>query len=190
MSEGNQDISSQFLDEIEKHSGLTITMGVLVVIMGFLAIGSPLVAGLSIALAVGILLVVGGIGQLISAVKGRTGILSIIIALLTVLVGGYMAANLGVALESLTLFLAAYFIVSGIFEVIVSFRARPAGGWGWALFSGIISVVLGFLIWSQFPFSGAWAVGILFGIRMIFSGWMLIMLGTAAKSAAKGRATA
>lgn len=187
MSEVDQNIRSQFLDEIAKHSGLTITMGVVVLIMGVLALGVPLVAGLSAALAVGILLIVGGIGQLVFAFKGRTGIWSVIVGVLTVVVGGYMVANLGVALESLTLFLAAYFIVSGIFELILSFQAKPANGWGWALFSGIVSVVLGFLIWSQFPFSGVWAVGILFGVRMIFAGWTLIMLGTAASSAGKRR---
>ncbi len=190
MSEIDQNIRSQFLDEIAKHSGLTIMMGVIVLIMGMLALGVPLVAGLSVALAVGVLLIVGGIGQLVFAFKGRTGVWSIIIGILTVVVGGYMVANPGVALESLTIFLAAYFIVSGIFEVVLSFQAKPASGWGWALFSGIVSVVLGFLIWSQFPFSGAWAVGILFGIRMIFAGWTLIMLGTAAKAVAKGLAQA
>lgn len=190
MPDNGQSIRSEFFGEIRKHAGLTLLMGVIVVILGFLAIGSPLVAGLSVALAVGILLLIGGIGQLVFAIKARTGAVSIIIGLLTVLVGGYMIVNVDVALASLTLFLAAYFIVSGIFEAVLSFQARPAAGWGWSLFSGIVSLLLGILIWGQFPVSDVWAVGILFGIRMIFVGWTLIIIGSAARSASKQLAQA
>ncbi|MGD2139053.1 MAG: DUF308 domain-containing protein [Burkholderiales bacterium] len=185
MSDDSQSIRSEFFGEIKKHAGLTILMGVIVLIMGFLAIGSPLLAGLSVALAVGILLLIGGIGQLVFAIKGKTGAVSVIVGLLTVLVGGYMVVNVDVALVSLTLFLAAYFIVSGIFEAMLSFQAKPAAGWGWALFSGIVSLLLGIMIWSQYPVSGVWAIGILFGVRMIFAGWTLIMIGSAARSASE-----
>jgi uncharacterized membrane protein HdeD (DUF308 family) len=185
MSEDVQNVRSEFFGEIKQNAGLTIAMGVIVLLMGILAIGSPFIAGLSVALMVGIVLLVGGIGQLIFAFKAKTGIFSIIIGVLTVLVGGYMIANPDVALVSLTLFLAAYFIVSGIFEAILSFQARPAAGWGWSLFSGIVSVILGIMIWSEFPVSGAWAIGILVGVRLIFGGWSMIMFGSVARGAAK-----
>jgi len=164
-------------------------MGIIVLITGILAIGSPFVAGASVAMMVGVLLVIGGISHLIFAIRGRTGIWSILFGVLTIIVGGYMLANLGIALASLTLFLAAYFIVSGIFEILFAFRVKPVNGWGWALFSGIVSVILGLLIWGQFPLSGAWAVGILFGIRMVFIGWTLIIIGSGARKLAGEIAT-
>ena len=184
MSENIQTVSSAFLEEIRKHAGLAIVMGIIVLITGILAIGSPLVAGISVAMIVGVLLIVGGIGHVIFAIRGHTGIWNVLFSVLTVIVGAYMLANLGVALASLTLFLAAYFLVSGIFEILFAFRAKPARGWGWALFSGIVSVVLGLMIWGQFPLSGAWAVGVLFGIRMVFIGWTLIILGSGARKVA------
>lgn len=181
MSENIQTVESAFLGEIRKNAGLAIVMGIIVLITGILAIGSPFVAGISVAMMVGVLLIVGGIGHLIFAIRGRAGIWSVLFSVLTIIVGGYMLANLGVALASLTLFLAAYFVVSGVFEILFAFRAKPVKGWGWALFSGIVSVILGMMIWSQFPLSGAWAVGILFGIRMVFLGWTLIILGGGAR---------
>jgi uncharacterized membrane protein HdeD (DUF308 family) len=181
MSENIQTVGSTFLEEIKKNSGLAIAMGIIVLIAGILAIGSPFAAGISVAMIVGVLLVIGGIGHLIFAIRGSTGIWNVLFSVLTVIVGGYMLANLGVALASLTLFLAAYFIVSGIFEILFAFRVKPVNGWGWALFSGIVSVILGLMIWGQFPLSGAWAVGILFGIRMVFIGWTLIIIGSGAR---------
>jgi uncharacterized membrane protein HdeD (DUF308 family) len=195
MAENEQNVGSGFLGQIKKNAGLTIVMGVIVLITGILAIGSPFIAGLSVALAVVILLIIGGVGQVIFAIPTfaisvGTGLVSTIIGVLSVLVGGYMLANPDVALATLTVFLAAYFIVSGIFEAVLSLQARPASGWGWSLFSGIVSVILGIMIWSEFPVSGAWAVGILVGIRLIFGGITLIMFGSAARGVAKGLAQA
>ena len=184
MSEKIQNIDSAFLEEIKKNSGLTIAMGVIVLLMGLLAMGSPFIAGLSIAMVVGILFIIGGLGQLAFAFQASRRILNIILGILTVVVGVYMVMNPAAALASLTIFLAAYLIVSGIFEVMMAFQIKPANGWGWELFSGIISVLLGAMIWSQFPISGAWAIGILFGVKLLFSGWTLIMFGLAARGMA------
>jgi len=190
MSEGIQNIQMPFLEEIKKNAGLTIAMGVILLLMGFLAMGSPLVAGLSVAMMVGIVLIIGGIGQLVFAIKTGKGLLTIILGVLTVLLGGYMLSNPGAALASLTIFLAIYLIVSGLLEAVMAFQVRPVKGWGWALFSGIISVVLGAMIWSQFPLSGAWAIGILLGVRLFFSGWTLLMFGIAARGATSELASA
>lgn len=185
MSEGTRNVRSEFLDDLEKSSGLTIAMGVILLLMGILAIGSPFMAGLSVAVTVGIALLIGGVGQLVFSIKARAGLFSLIIAVLTVIVGGYMLANPGAALASLTLFLAAYFIVSGIFEALLAFKARPVSGWGWSLFSGIVSLILGIMIWRQFPVSGAWAIGILLGVKLMVAGWTLIMFGSVGRGAAK-----
>ena len=184
MSQEIQKINSPFLEEIKKNSGLTITMGVIVLLMGLLAMGSPLIAGLSIAMVVGVLFIIGGIGQLAFAFKTGSRIFDIILGVLTVVVGIYMVMNPAAALASLTIFLAAYLIVSGIFEALMAFQIKPANGWGWALFNGIISLLLGAMIWNQFPLSGVWAVGILLGVKLFFSGWMLLMFGLAARGMA------
>ena len=184
MSQEIQNIDTPFLEEIKKNSGLTIAIGVLVLLMGFLAMGSPLIAGLSVSLMVGTMLIIGGIAQLLFAIKSGSGIFTIIIAVLMAIVGVYMIMNPAAALASLTIFLAAYLIASGIFEALFAFQVKPAKGWGWELLNGIVSILLGAMIWNQFPISGAWAIGILFGVKLLFSGWTLIMFGLAARGMA------
>ena len=185
MSEVRHNIDSTFLNEVKKNSGLTIALGIIVLLMGLFAMGSPFIAGVSLAMAVGFMLIIGGVSQLVFALKAHTGLSSIILGVLTVIAGGYMVSNPGVALATMTLILAIYLVMSGIFEVMMAFQVKPDKGWGWALFSGIISVLLGAMIWSQFPVSGAWTVGTLVGIKLFFSGWTLLMFGLTARSSAK-----
>jgi uncharacterized membrane protein HdeD (DUF308 family) len=185
MSQDIQNIDSKFLNEVKKNSGLSIAVGIIVLLMGIFAMGSPFIAGVSMAIAVGFMLIIGGVSQLVFALKARTGLFSIILAVLTVIAGGYMVTNPGVALATMTMILAIYLIISGIFEMMMAFQIKPVKGWGWALFSGVISVLLGAMIWSQFPLSGVWTVGTLVGIKLFFSGWTLLMFGLTARAAAK-----
>ena len=181
-------LGTEFLDGIKKNAGMAMVVGVVMLIVGFLAIGSPLVVGLSVAVVVGVLLLIGGVSQLVLAIKAGAfgkGLMNFIVGIVTVVVGLFMISRPGAGLASLTLFLAAYFVVTGIFESMSAFQIKPARGWGWTLFSGIVSVLLGFMIWGQFPLSGAWAIGTLVGIRMLVSGWTLIILGAAGRGMVK-----
>jgi uncharacterized membrane protein HdeD (DUF308 family) len=108
------------------------------------------------------------------------GFMVFLLGVLSLLAGLYMLANPGAALGTLTLFLAAYLVVSGIVEVIYAFQVKPVQGWGSLLFSGAVSVLLGILLWRQFPLSGAWAVGVLVGVRLVMTGFELMALGGAA----------
>ena len=148
---------------------------------------APLMAGMTVALMVGFLLVAAGIMRTVFAFKCKSwgkGILVFVLGLLTLLVGFYMVARPGLALVSLTLFLAAYFVVDGIFEIIEAFDLKPLKGWGWMLFGGVASILLGIMIWRQWPLSGAWAVGILVGIKLVFAGWAMAGIGVAGRSIA------
>jgi uncharacterized membrane protein HdeD (DUF308 family) len=71
----------------------------------------------------------------------------------------------------------SYLLATGVLEIIVAFQLKPADGWGLLLFNGFVTLVLGILLWRQFPLSGAWAIGVLFGIKMIFTGWAFIFIG-------------
>jgi uncharacterized membrane protein HdeD (DUF308 family) len=183
MFGSNQIIQTQIQETIHKSSGFIITTGILLLLMGMFAMGSPLVAGLSLALMVGIMLIIGGVGEMAFAFKAGKGLFAFALGALTIVIGGYMVSRPGAALASLTLFLALYLIISGAFEMMMSFQFRPVKGWGWAAFSGIVSLLLGFMIWNQFPLSGAWAVGILIGVRLFFNGLTLLMFGLAARQA-------
>ena len=188
MTNGVEAVDQEMLSTIKRHAGVGIAVGVVAVIAGVCAIMSPLVAGLSVAIAVGVLLVASGVSRLFLALRLGSfgvGLLVFVLGVLSIIVGGYMVARPGMALATLTLVLAVYFFADGIFEIIWAFRLRPIKGWGWTLFSGIAALVLGIMIWRQFPVSGMWAVGTLAGIHMIFGGSSLASVSGAARSAAK-----
>lgn len=193
MTNGIQEVDQEMLSTIKRHAGLGMALGIAIAIAGVLAIVSPFVAGLSVALAVGVLLIAAGVSRLFLAFKMGSfghGLLVFLIGLLSIAVGGYMLARPGMALATLTLVLAIYFFVDGIFEIIWAFRLRPIKGWGWTLFSGVVALALGIMIWRQFPVSGMWAVGTLAGIHMIFGGSSIASVCRATRSAAKEAQTA
>jgi len=80
------------------------------------------------------------------------------------------------AVLTFTLFLAGFFVVAGVFKIIEAFEIRGMTGWGWVLASGILSFILGVLIWARWPSSAFWAIGLLVGIDLLFMGWAMIAL--------------
>jgi uncharacterized membrane protein HdeD (DUF308 family) len=171
---------------IKKDAKTSKWVGILLVIAGFLSLLAPLGAGLSITVMIGVLLLLSGAAKLVLVFKAGSigeGILLAIFAVLSVIAGGFMISQPVSALAALTLFLAAYFVASGIVQVIGAFGARPEAGWGWLLFGGVVSVILGAMIWRQFPFSGIWALGTLVGVQLMMSGWTLIAVGRLARDA-------
>lgn len=188
MATGMQAADNEMLGTIKRHAGVGMAVGILVAIAGLFALLAPLAAGLSIAIAVGVLLLLSGVSRLFLAFRMGSfghGLLMFAIGIMSVFAGGYMVARPGMALATITIVLAAYFIVDGVFQIIWAFRLRPIQGWGWTLFSGIVALVLGVMIWRQFPVSGVWAVGTLAGIHMIFGGSSVASVCSAARAAAK-----
>ena len=188
MSDGIEEVDQDTLSTIRRHAGLGMALGIGIAIAGVLAVLSPLIAGLSVTIAVGVLLIVSGVSRLFLAFKMgsfKVGLLVFVLGLLSLATGGYLVSRPDIGLSALTLFLAVYFLLDGVFEIIWSFRLRPIEGWGWSLFSGIAALVLGIVIWRQFPVSGEWAVGAIVGIHMIFAGSSVALLSRAARGAAK-----
>lgn len=178
-------MKTQFEEKIKKNSGIAIASGALVLLMGIAAMVSPLAAGISIVAVIGFVLLLGGLGQLSFAFSTGKGAHSIIGGVLAVIVGGYMLMNSDNALALMTTILAAYLVISGIVELFMSFKISSVKGWGWVLFSGIVSIVLGGMIFGQFPFSGTWAVGLLVGAKLFIDGLALMMLGFSARKVSK-----
>ena len=188
MTNGTEEVDQDTLSTIKRHAGLGMAIGIAIAIAGVLSVLSPFIAGLSVTIAVGVLLIVSGVSRLFLAFKMgsfKVGLLVFVLGLLSLATGGYLVSRPGIGLSALTLFLAVYFVLDGVFEIIWSFRLRPIKGWGWSLFSGIAALVLGIMIWRQFPVSGIWAVGTIAGIHMIFAGSSMASLSRAARSAAR-----
>lgn len=176
------------LQVVNKNATTAKWVGIVIVIAGFLSLIAPLAGGLSITVIVGTLILLAGVMQLLLVFRAGSfgqGLLLALLGLLGVVAGGYTLMHPAAALAALTLLLSAWFVASGIIESIAALTARDVKGWGWILFSGVVSVLLGLMLWSQFPLSGAWAVGTLVGVRLLFSGFALISAAGAVSSAVK-----
>jgi uncharacterized membrane protein HdeD (DUF308 family) len=193
MANEPRTIGSKLLDGLRSRAGTARWVGIALILAGVLAMASPLMSGLSVMLVIGALMCATGVGTGMLAFSvgafGR-GIWLLLLALLMVVAGWTIATRPVEALAGVTLFLAAYFFLSGIVEVIAAFGEPPAPGRGWMFVSGIVTVLLGVSLWRHFPASAAVAVGLLFGLRMLFLGIWLFSVGLAAGRATDRMATA
>ena len=185
MTQVENSIAASFEEKIKENATGAILLGALTAFMGAVLLAGPVLVGLSIASIVGFVVVIAGVSQLVFAFKAGEGFWPYVGGVLTLLIGAYLVGNPVLASGVLTIMLAIYFLASGISEILLSFQIKPVSGWGWTLFTGILSVLLGFMIWGQFPFSGAMAVGVLLGIKLLFSGVTAVALGFVARSATK-----
>ncbi len=152
---------------------------------GTIAVGMPFAASLATAVAFGALLLVGGIAQLVGAFWTRDWsgfFLSLLMGILYVVLGLFFLRDPGEGLLAMTLLLACVLMVGGLFRIIGSLMYRFPH-WGWTLVGGIINLVLGIMIWQQWPVSGLWVIGLFVGIDLIFTGWTWVMLALAVKKA-------
>ena len=95
---------------------------------------------------------------------------------ITLLCGSLIFFMPDMGLMSIAMILAIYFIAEGVVEIVSGFKLRPVSGWGLLVFNGLLSLVLGAVILSDWPVSGQYAVGILIGIRFMAAGWNIIAL--------------
>ena len=171
---------NELSNSLKSSSRLGTGWGIAIIIFGVLAIMAPLLTGLAINLLIAILMIAAGITITAYAFKAGSfgqGLMQFLFGGITVVAGVAMLAWPGISVVTMTMVLAIYFVADGIMGVIAGFQAKPVKGWGWVVFSGISSIVLGGLIFWQWPFSGEWAIGVLVGVRLIFTGWSMIALG-------------
>ena len=164
----------------------TFIWGMVLVSLGVFAVVAPLFSGIATSVLVGMLLMTGGIAQSVFAFGAPSfgkGVLRFLFGGLAVVAGGIMIAQPGRGVGALTMVLAAYFLASGIVDIILAFRVKPQEGWGWTLFSGAISIALAAMIIGQWPVSGVWAVGVYVGARLLMHGFVLMALGTTGRDA-------
>jgi uncharacterized membrane protein HdeD (DUF308 family) len=162
--------------------------GVVLVVLGMLSIMAPMITGVVVAVMVGIFMVSAGIFRLIWAFGSDSfgrGILTFILGGLFIVTGFLMIFRPLAGLASLALIMAAFFLVDGIFEIVAALSHRPEKGWGWLVFGGVVSIALAVMIWRQWPLSGAWAIGILAGVKMLFAGLGMIAVASAARRLAE-----
>jgi uncharacterized membrane protein HdeD (DUF308 family) len=172
---------------VRRASTLSIVWGVLLVALGVLAVGSPLVAAVAVNVVISWLIVVAGVIHLAVAFHRRevgSIIWRILVGLAYVFFGVYLIAHPAIGVASLTLVLASLFLVEGIFDIALFFQVRAVQGSSWILIDGIITLLLGLMIYLQWPSSSSWAIGTLVGVSLIVSGVTRVMMSFAVRKAA------
>lgn len=173
--------------QIHGHWVSYLILGIILVLLGSLAIVGANVATLTSIIFFGSLLTIGGIFQIAYSFKGRHGqafYQTLLSGIFYAIVGILMLTHPTVSALAITLLLAAFYTVSGIYKIIISL-ATPVFQWIWLLISGIISLALGIFIWMEWPSSAQWLLGLFIGIDLIFVGWFWIMMSLAAKNLTK-----
>jgi uncharacterized membrane protein HdeD (DUF308 family) len=149
-------------------------------LLGMLAVMAPFVSGVAVTAMVAVVITAAGLAMTVYAFKAGSfgkGLLQLLFGGITVLCGVAMFAAPVTGMLTLTGILLVYFLVDGIFAIIAGVRSKGELGWGWMTISGIASIVLAVILWQKWPISGAYAIGLLVGIRLIFTGWSIAMLG-------------
>jgi uncharacterized membrane protein HdeD (DUF308 family) len=175
------------LGGIKKASGWSIALGVVMIIAGIIAMFAPWEAGLVITLVVGWCAIFNGFAQIVYAFRTHGGwhiALEVILGIIYIIAGIYLLMHPRAGLLALTLILASFLLVYGIFALVLAFRIKPRKGWGWVLFDAIVTVLLALLIWFHWPWNSAWVVGTLFGISIFISGITRLMVSLAVRNIA------
>jgi uncharacterized membrane protein HdeD (DUF308 family) len=151
------------------------------------AIGSPFLAAVAVNIAVAWLIVLAGVVHVMLGVRAHGAgsmIWKLLVGLAYLAFGVYLITHPVLGVASLTLLLASLFLIEGILDIVLFFSMRPLGGSTWVLVDGIITLLLGLMIYRQWPSSAAWAIGTLVGVSMIVSGVTRVMLSLAVRQAA------
>ncbi|MFZ0278615.1 MAG: DUF308 domain-containing protein [Candidatus Sulfotelmatobacter sp.] len=172
---------------VKQASTVSILWGVLLIVFGMLAVGLPFLAAVAVTGMVAWLIVLAGVVHLVLAFRAHGAgsmIWKLLVGVAYLCFGGYLIWHPVVGVASLTLLLATLFLVEGVLDVILFFKMRPLQGSGWVLTDGIVTLLLGALIYLQWPSSSLWAIGTLVGISLIFSGVARVMMSLAVRKVA------
>lgn len=157
-------------------------LGILLMVLGAIAILVPAFAGFTVTIFIGWVLVIGSVFLFASAFSQRSGwgvVVGIVWAVLALAAGLWILINPDKGLKALTLVVMLYFLVSGVFKLGIAFGGRGAPGIGWLAVNGLLSVLIGLIVLVDMPEAANWAIGLLVGIDFIFSGWGLINYASA-----------
>jgi uncharacterized membrane protein HdeD (DUF308 family) len=172
---------------IHRHWGLFLFEGIVLIVLGTLALLVPAVASVAATLVFGWILLISGAVGLVATFRaqGSPGFVwSLISALLGITAGIILLAMPVQGALSLTAILIAFLLVEGVATVLFALdhRKGSSGRWSWVLASGVLDLALGIILLAGLPGTAVWALGLLIGINMIFGGWSLVWMALHARS--------
>ncbi len=166
--------------EARKNWGWYLALGIVLMLTGLYCMWAEGLATVASVVVLGVILMVGGIAQIASTfvVKGAGAIVMLLIAgVLEIVVGVMLVGHPGIGALTITLFIAMLLVFGGIYR-LVSSLVLHVPHLGWAVLGAIVTVVLGIMLWAQWPFSATWFIGFAVGISFVFqgAGWSSLAL--------------
>ena len=179
--------SSSGSNDLSISRGWLIIGGILSILVGFSAIGSPLLYSLMLARFLGIFALVSGVISLLVAIfekHKRHRLMEALSGIVRIAAGVILLNCLASSVVLITLIFALYLIVEGVVVSVTAIGMRGTSGWVWMLFSGLGSILLGALVYYRWPSNSIAILGLFFGISLIMNGSSLLALGFAARKPA------
>jgi uncharacterized membrane protein HdeD (DUF308 family) len=184
-------VEVEVLERLRSKWLLLVVLGVVVALVGVMAIGSAFVATLSSIVVFGLLLMAGGVVQVVCSFLTRgwsAFFVLLLVGIFQIFVGGLLIDHPLGAAAGLTLMLAMAFVAGGVTRLVFS-AFNEFSGRGWVALNGLVTLILGIMIWRQWPESSLWVIGLFVGIDLLLSGIAWVMLGITVKASVPGRAT-
>jgi uncharacterized membrane protein HdeD (DUF308 family) len=157
--------------------GGSFVAGLLIFLLGVFCLIAAGITGLVSIILIGVLLLVAGVLEIVSALRerkqGRQALSHFLVGILSIVVGVLFLVRPAVGLAAVSLLLAAYFFADGLFRSITSLLDRYEG-WGWDFLSGAVSVILGIIVFSNWPISALWVVGVLVAVQLMMRGALVM----------------
>jgi uncharacterized membrane protein HdeD (DUF308 family) len=175
------------LEPLRAKWGWVVGLGAVYLIVGVVALGSVVEATVASVYVVGIMMLVAGVVEVISAFQMRTWgrfFLWLILGILYAVAGFIAFEDPQLTAVWLTLFLGVALVASGIMRIFLAFNMRSGSPWVWVVISGLVTLVLGVIILVHWPVSAVYALGILLGVDLVFAGASWIGLGLGLRNAA------
>jgi uncharacterized membrane protein HdeD (DUF308 family) len=181
-------MSADVTKSMHEYWGLFLAEGIVVSILGLAAVIIPPIAGLFATVVFGWLFLISGIVGLVATLRARKAPgfgWALLSASVAIIAGGLLLWNPLQGLITLTYVLTAFFIVDGIFVIVlaIAHRRELTGKWEWMMVNGVIDLMLAGIIIFGFPGTLVWAFGLLVGIDMLFGGASLIAMALEARKA-------
>jgi uncharacterized membrane protein HdeD (DUF308 family) len=183
---GSSPGDSLAVQELRRTWGWFLALGIALIILGMIAIGSPYFVSILTVLVLGWVWVISGVFQFFHGFWARQWsgfFLSLLGGILSIIVGMMVITHPEIAGLALTLLMAVFFVVAGVFRITAAVALRYPS-WIWCVLSGVIDLAIGILIWSEFKRERLGAVeilGLFVGIDLLFHGWSYVMLASAAR---------
>jgi uncharacterized membrane protein HdeD (DUF308 family) len=169
----------EVVPSLRQHWWVFLILGLVLIVVGFLALSAMFVATMASVLVFGVLLLIAGGTEIVHALMVRKFggfAIHLLFAALYLFAGVFMLEDPVRAAAVITLVLAAAFFVGGLLRIIVAVVER-FHAWPWVLFNGVVDLVLGVLIWQGWPESSWWVIGLFVGIDLLLHGWSWVFLG-------------